>query len=282
MSDTVNVPGLGQKKKKGLVVAGAFITMGIVGYAYYRHRSTAGSTAAAATAADPNAAPAYDPNAIDPNTGLTYAAEGGTQGGVYGYGANPYAPVTTSIPIQTQQFATNGQWAQAAEDYLVQNAGSDPNTVAAALGKYITGQRLTSDQQTIVSMAIGFEQYPPVPGPNGYPPSMSVAAATPAPTPAPPPKTTAEMHAPSGFRSTEHGTTTASFIWSPVTGAAHYQISYGRPVPGGLSHYAVFSGTSATIGNLPRRTTYAYAVRAVRSSQPVNGAWSTQIHVTTR
>jgi hypothetical protein len=44
--------------------------------------------------------------------------------------------------------------------------------VAAALGRYLTGGTLTADEENIVRAAIAFENYPPVPGANGFPPAM--------------------------------------------------------------------------------------------------------------
>ena len=56
--------------------------------------------------------------------------------------------------------STNAEWAQQAEAYL-SNIGYDAQTVAAALGKYLTGQTLTSDQSAIVAAAKGFFGNPP-------------------------------------------------------------------------------------------------------------------------
>jgi hypothetical protein len=52
--------------------------------------------------------------------------------------------------------------------------GYDAQTVSAALGAYEEGQQVTSAQQSIIQAAIGVEGYPPVPGANGYPPSIMV------------------------------------------------------------------------------------------------------------
>lgn len=90
-------------------------------------------------------------------------------GGGYGYGGGG-----TGTGTGTGTPATNAQWAAAAEAQL-EASGYNPTTVAAALGKYLTGGTVTLDQQTIVQAAIAVENYPPVPGSNGYPPAMHVA-----------------------------------------------------------------------------------------------------------
>jgi len=63
---TVNLPMIG-RVKKGYAIAGFGVTVGIVFYAYYRHKNSAASTAASTTAADPNAN-------IDPSTGFPYGS----------------------------------------------------------------------------------------------------------------------------------------------------------------------------------------------------------------
>src|SRR5215831_8498166 len=174
MADTISTPA-GPLPKKGVIIVLA-LTAGIVGYAYFRHRSAA--PADTGVPVDTTGA-AFDPNAIDPNTGLTYAQEGGVQGQAYQYGYNPYNQGTgTPTPVATQQYADNASWAQAAQDYLVNNAGADPATVSGALGKYITGQPLTVAEQGVVSSAIAFVNYPPVAGVNGQPPGMNIAGST--------------------------------------------------------------------------------------------------------
>jgi len=156
------LPGLGEVKKGHLI---AFGVVGVVvgGYVILRRRNTV--PAPGTTATDTTAT---DPNAIDPATGIPYAQEYGGAGGYYGgggqYGQPPPVPGSGG-------FTTNGQWAQQAEQDL-SGVGVDPTTLAAALGKYLTGQAVTSDQHSLVNQAIAFENYPPVAGPGGYPPAV--------------------------------------------------------------------------------------------------------------
>ena len=109
-------------------------------------------------------------------------------GGALDASGNPVG-APAPVPITTQQFTTNGQWAQAVEDYLVNTLGSDAQTVGNALGKYVTGQPLTVAQQSVVSAAIAFEGYPPVSGTGGRPPAMNVTPAGHPPPPKTPPPT---------------------------------------------------------------------------------------------
>jgi hypothetical protein len=70
---------------------------------------------------------------------------------------------------------------EAAEQELVGvqgDTGVSGAVIAAALGKYIAGAAVTPDQQTIIQEAIGFEGYPPQPGPNNYPPNIKTGPAT--------------------------------------------------------------------------------------------------------
>jgi hypothetical protein len=101
--------------------------------------------------------------------GYGYYGYGGEFAGLGGYGVS--VPPSTAPVVAS----TNAGWASAAEAYLTGQTGADPATVAAALGKYITGQTLDASQQSIVEQAIAFEGYPPTAGANDYPPNMHSA-----------------------------------------------------------------------------------------------------------
>lgn len=71
-------------------------------------------------------------------------------------------------------FASNAQWAQYAEEQL---AGiGDAATLSAALGKYLTGGAVTSDQASLIDQSISIAGYPPVAGPGNYPPGIKMTA----------------------------------------------------------------------------------------------------------
>lgn len=118
-----------------------------------------------------NAATSTDPN-VDPATGVPYSQE---YGGYGAQGVSPslygYVDPTTGAFISGAgagntviQPSTNASWAQQVEAYLGQ-IGYDPLAVGAALGKYLTGQTLSADQQAIVAAALGFYGQPPQPVP---------------------------------------------------------------------------------------------------------------------
>jgi hypothetical protein len=160
-----------------LVIAGA-------GGAYllYRHHQQAGTPAPAAGYGY-SAGTGYGLGiaSYGYGYGTGYGQGGGFLGGGGGIGVG--TPVPPAGPGYgygggsgggTNPPTTNAQWAAAAEAQL-EASGYNPTTVAAALGKYLTGGTLTLDQQSIVQAAIAVENYPPVRGANGFPPQMHVA-----------------------------------------------------------------------------------------------------------
>lgn len=222
---------------------------GIVGYAYYKRRSGGGASASTGpVGADPN---------IDPATGIPYADEFGSgQGGYSGIGI--YDPSTgstfgTGYGGQTvTQVSTNAAWAQAAEAYLSQVAGYNPNTVAIALGRGLTGQYLNPDQLNIWNAATGFEGYPPQP----IPPLVT----TPPPgqgggggggTGAGPVTGLHNVHV---FR------TSVTVGWHPVSGAKGYVVDIS-----GQPHGTYTMHTSINIGGLKPNTSYTVTVTPLKS-----------------
>jgi hypothetical protein len=147
-----------KKTTRNWLILGAVGAAGLVIWYTMRARSQASTTMA-------------DPS-IDPTTGIPYAQEQAGYGGygVSGYGGSVpsqfgyYDPTTgsyiTGTGSQVVSPPTNASWAQQVEAYL-QQVGYDPTTVSAAIGKYLTGQTLTSDQQGIVAAAVGFFGNPP-------------------------------------------------------------------------------------------------------------------------
>ena len=194
MPGEVKLPVLG-KQKKGTVIAVGVAAAAVVGVAVYRSRKNKAAAAASTGAASASAAgTAADPNAVDPATGMTYAQEQasyGAAGDYYGAGGASYGgggvSYSGSGTASTPGFTDNSQWSQYAEEYLT-GLGGDPNTIGNAIGKYITGQPVTPDQQSIIQQAIAFANLPPVSGAGGFPPSIRLAAgAGPPPSPPPPP-----------------------------------------------------------------------------------------------
>lgn len=188
----MNILGSPVKKQTVYLAGGILLVVG--GIAYYRSRQS--TSAAASTAASTTAA-----NNIDPATGYAYGSQEdqAALAGMAGTGSSDSASYVGGQIIGYDQygnpiygsgengggsggvpggFTNNAQWAQAAEQYMG-STGAD--SIAAALGKYITGQTVTADQTTIIQEAIAAEGYPPVAGTDGYPPSLRTVATAPAP-----------------------------------------------------------------------------------------------------
>lgn len=175
MPDDIKVPGLGDVPKKYAI--GAVATAAGLGVIVYIRSRKAAQTAASAGAA--NAATAtsgYDPNAIDPATGIPYSQESGS----YSYGADNYGgygggggydnagyPLGSSADLQYQQtqlsgIQTNDEWVQQA---IGGSVPGDPGTIQAALSAVLGGLTVTTAQKNLFLEAVGILGNPP----GGYP-----------------------------------------------------------------------------------------------------------------
>lgn len=210
MADTVNVGGA-HVPKNGVKVF-AVIAVALVGYGLWKSHKTqqaAASSSPSSSSTSPGAYPPdgttgnpSDPYSTDPATGMTYGDESGAGYapavaiGSYGYGGYGYGggspfgfntggfgplPGGGGSGPSPGNFTSNAQWAQYAEQFMGSN-GND--SISAAIGKYITGQPVTSDQQSTIEQAIAIAGYPPVAGPEGYPPAMHVSSPSAPPPPA--------------------------------------------------------------------------------------------------
>jgi hypothetical protein len=175
----IKLPGLGPVPRKWFIIVGGGAVLTIA-YVLYKKR-TGAAAAAPATGAGTSALsgqPCTDENGnpgVYDDTG-TCQVDTSALGGYYaGTGAGGVSGVTPPVP-GTGGFTTNGQWTQQAEADM-EATGADPATLSAALGAYITGQPLTTAQQSLVDQAIAMEGYPPVAGPNGMPPALNAQPA---------------------------------------------------------------------------------------------------------
>lgn len=184
----VHIPGVGNVPQGG-VILGVLTGAGGGVYLWWKHKKDAENAVSdsnTATAAGVGGASygygyggsygyGYGSPANEPYIQGEYG-----YGGVYGYGMGEGYGVGSPTPVTTPTAlaATNQAWAQAAENYLVESGGYDQNTVASALGPYITGSTVTAEQQAIIEAAIAFEGYPPQPGANNYPPNIHTSAST--------------------------------------------------------------------------------------------------------
>lgn len=204
MADTFDIGGMKIQKKTAAIVGIGLI--GIIGIEWYKNKQAQ----SAAAAANAQATQQAGQNEIDPSTGFPYgSSEDAAALQSQSNYMNPYAYNSGSYvggqvigydgtgnpiygPTNTGSFTSNAQWAQYVESYLESNQGADPTTVGNAIGKYITGQPLTSDMIQVVENAIAIAGYPPVSGANGNPPNFITAnSPTPTPTPTPTPNTIA-------------------------------------------------------------------------------------------
>ena len=149
-----------KKSTRNWLIIGSVGAAGIVIWYIMRAKSQQGAGTAATD------------QSIDPATGIPYSQEYSGYGG-YGVGGGGvpqqfgyYDPTTGAFISGTGSTGTvigpgtNASWAQQVEAYL-QGVGYDPTAVAAAIGKYLTGQTLSSDQAGIVAAATGFFGNPP-------------------------------------------------------------------------------------------------------------------------
>lgn len=181
-------------KKSTLLLAGG--GTGLAAFLWYRHKSNSAASSAAPTdtsstgyspstgyadayPADGTVGDPSDPYSTDPDSGMTYGDEGGSGFGDTGFGGigNPFGlGAGTGTTGQPGSFTSNAQWAQFAEQEL--SGVIDEATLSAALGKYLTGQPMSSAQESLADQAIAIAGYPPVSGPSGFPPSMHTAPPT--------------------------------------------------------------------------------------------------------
>jgi hypothetical protein len=87
--------------------------------------------------------------------------------------------------------------------------------VGNALGKYITGQSVTSDMVTIINQAIAFAGPAPVPGQNGNPPGFNEV-------------TTGGQFATNpvtGLKQIQEGVTGSDIAWNSSSGATSYTVT---------------------------------------------------------
>lgn len=277
MADTVKTP-LGAAQKK-TVIGVVVVVGGLAAVVYYRSRKSA-AAANAATTATPAAAAANsgygagyssdpyppdgtqgnpsDPYSTDPSTGMTYgdeqASQYGSSGAFGGYGGYGYGGGGGGNTYGTGgQFTTNAEWSQYVEQYLTGQEGLDPNTVGNAIGKYITGQGVTADQQTVIEQAIAIGGYPPVNGPAGYPPSIQLVKGT-----GPGPGSSSVQ----GLKAADVRFDNITVTWRAAKGATSYSVEVtdhrGKHVASGTT-----TTTRYTARGLKQKTEYAFHVSSV-------------------
>ena len=191
MPETMNLPGLGSVPKKYVAIGGGVFVIGVA--LWYRHKQTQAANIAASGAN----------TGIDPATGYPYGSpedaaalanqqsyvNPGTGSGSIGGTTGFVPPGQTGVP---GGFANNAAWTQYAIQTL-QSIGAveDTTQLSAALGAYVTGTVPPDGGGSLINQAVSVAGYPPVSGPDGYPPHIRTAPVTiPEPTPTPTPTPT--------------------------------------------------------------------------------------------
>lgn len=252
MADTIKI--FGSNVPKPLAIGGGAAIL-IGGVFYYRKNQQSAAAKASVDAASSSE--------IDPATGYPYGspedaaaltAQGNYQNPSGGYSggyqtAQPYG--TGAGP-----FTNNADWAQFVEQYEVNNMGADAPTVGNAIGKYITGQALTTDAMiSIVQSAIAIGGYPPVAGPNGHPPGYVTVPIPPTPAPSVYPH-----NPPTGLHVVSTGRTGAKIQWNALTNAKSYTVHRsGGGLPTSQSNT---NNTYFNLGSLKPNSSYTVQVWA--------------------
>lgn len=193
-----------------------------------------------------------DPYSMDTSTGTTYGDEGGASSGNTGQGGGP-------------PFSTNSQWSQYVLQYFSENGyGSIPSRTDA-IGKYLAGQEVDSQEEGWVNEAIAVGGPPPVAGASGYPPSIRVSGSKTG-------VTGKAVNPVKGLKATAR-TTQADLKWDAAKGATGYLVTVTRGKTTVSS--TKVSGTSTTLHHLKQGTHYDVKLRA----QP-GGTGGTDAHVT--
>lgn len=300
----VKLPLVGGVSKKALAIGGGSAALLITVLLLRKKKTAAAAPAAGASSGDPyppdgTTGNPGDPNSTDPATGMTYGDEqagsgdSGYQDTSQGYGAAGYTDPNTGQFIYgnsgTGQAAatTNAAWAQNAIAYLGTDVSVDSAALSTALGLYLAGQPLTSDQAALVDQAIAVEGYPPVSGAGGYPPGIRESGTasqggtggsgggvtgsgsdTGGDTGGPAPAaggTTAPKAAGaiSNLRTTKVTKNSFTAEWNKATGATGGYRYIVDQLNGANVHEDVVHGTSVTVTNLHPGWTYNFGIQAL-------------------
>jgi len=270
---------IGGIDKKYVVFGGAALA-GILVIVYFRakkqSKDTAANTGGQVTDPAGNVCAALDPNSgYCPGTAEDAQYQGtllGTNAASYvggqiigydQYGNPVYSGGGGSGSGAPGGFVNNAEWAQAAQQYLIQNEPSaDPGTIGSALGNYITGQTVTANQQQIIEQAIAFEGYPPVGGPNGFPPSIKTSSGGGGGGGGGGGQKPAKV---TGITIT--GKSTISVQWKPAKLAQSYEIGISPAPHGGASGvHNIGARTQYNISGIQKGKTYTVTVIAVNSA----------------
>lgn len=203
----MKIPLVGDVKPIWLATAGIIFGGGFLYWRKKQAASAAANAAAAATSTD------QDPNAIDPNTGMTYAEEGSdvygatsAYGGIDPASGIPYidegstSSAGTTSTLSETPITSNEQWAitaeQDAQDYLGASNALATQAVSDYIAQSPTG--LAANEYSLMQAVVGLIGNPPVgtfrliqattpPTGTSPPPPPPPTSPPPPPTSPPPP-----------------------------------------------------------------------------------------------
>lgn len=291
---TISLPGIG-KTKKIYVYAGAGVVL-VLAVMWYRNRNAATAAPAVADQTDP----AGNTGTIDPATGYVYgspqdeaalsASAGTGTSDLGGSGGGSTSDQVSNGP----PFTSNAAWSQYSIATL-EASGYDAATVTADLGAYLAGGQVTTTEQDTINAAIAVAGYPPVSGPNGYPPSINLAGTTAGGGPSGASSgsgsssgtpaggstggTAGRLSQPQGVRLVLQNTTSVRLQWSEVPGATGYVVQAKKGGDNGQVVNGPFKTTLAlaNIGGLQKGTQYTALIWPSDASDP-GGPGSSQPH----
>lgn len=269
---TINIAGKKVNKMAVFVIGGGLAVGGVL---YYRNKQSAAAATVASSGANTE---------IDPATGYAYgspedAAALANQGSYVsptnsGYGYGGYSGGSGSGVFGTGQpgsFTSNAEWAQFVEAYEVNNLGGDAPTIGNAIGKYLTGQPLTTDNMiSIIQSAIAIGGYPPVSGPNGNPPGYvtgTTGTTIPPPgngNPPPPPGNTGVGQAKpiTGLHIVSKTKTSITIAWNATSAPQGYNYML-KQLNGAVKTNSQTTGHQVTIGGLHSGYEYNFSIHGI-------------------
>lgn len=228
----INVPGAGPVDKRVAIGIGA----AVVAFLAWRYWLAGSDVEPADEGADDTG---YEDGGTIPSV------DGATDWYGSGGGGSSTGDDTSSTP---QQLRTNAQWSQYARDQLLVTDAYTGQAIGEALGNYLAGRPLSSQQQQIVRAAIALAGYPPVgtfvviPGGDA---DVTIA--------------------PTGLKVTATSATSVTLSWTGVSGAPSYRLYRS----GASANVGTSRDTSATVGGLQPNTSYTFQVAAESGSGKV-------------